>query len=173
VALSLAAARPDLVRAVMAWEPPWIPLAPPADRTRLAGVAARVEEAHRSGGRAAAARSFMEVVSPGAWERLRGSAQDALAASGDGVLADAAMPGLDTDGLSRIAAPVVIGTGAESEAAYAPIADALVRRIPGARVESLTGLRHAAPIVAPTAIAQLVRPLLGPVPAPVAQEPTP
>ena len=42
--------------------------------------------------------------------------------------------------------PVTILAGTASEAFYAPIARAVVERVPGARLVTLGGLRHAAPI---------------------------
>lgn len=179
VALELAARHPELVRGVVAWEPPYIPLAPLPDREQLARVAHLVGRAHASRGRAAAARIFMGTVSPGAWERLRPAQQELLGDEGDGVLADAAMPDLDPDGLARIGAPVILGTGTASEPFYAPIAEAIRERVPGARVEHLSGLRHFAPIVNAGPVADLVRPLLAtdpsadPAPMSIAQEPSP
>jgi pimeloyl-ACP methyl ester carboxylesterase len=71
------------------------------------------------------------------------------------------MAGLDPDRLGRIACPVTILTGAASEPFYAPIADALAARIPGARRVDLPGLRHTAPITEPPAVAVAVRAALG------------
>jgi O-succinylbenzoic acid--CoA ligase len=175
VGLELAARRPELVRALAAWEPPYLPLASEPDREQLVRVASLVQRAHAAHGSAGAARVFMEVVSPGAWERLRPAQREALEAEGNGVLADAAMPGLDPDGLRAIHIPVRLGTGDASEPIYAPIAAALATRIPGATVAALPGLRHFAPIVTPGPVADLVRSLLLPSsdPSPSTQEPIP
>jgi pimeloyl-ACP methyl ester carboxylesterase len=51
----------------------------------------------------------------------------------------------------------VLATGGASDDYYAPIADALARRIPGARRVTLPGLRHVAPITDPRPIADLIR----------------
>ncbi len=51
---------------------------------------------------------------------------------------------------------------AASEPFYAPIADALAARIPGARRAELPALRHTAPITDPGAIADAVRAALAP-----------
>jgi hypothetical protein len=53
--------------------------------------------------------------------------------------------------------PVAIRTGAASEPFYAPLADALAARIPGARRAELAGLRHTAPITDPAPIAVACR----------------
>ena len=71
-------------------------------------------------------------------------------------------PGLDPDGLVRIAAPVAILTGGASEPFYAPIADALAARIPGARRDTLDGLTHPSPITQPGIVAAAVRACLEP-----------
>ena len=160
VGLELAARRPELVRALVAWEPPYLPLAADGEREQLIRVASLVRRAHAARGPAGAARAFMDLVSPGAWERLRPVQQQALGEAGDGVLADAAMPDLDPDGLGRIPIPVVLGTGGASEPFYAPIAVAVAGRIRGATVRSLPDLRHYAPIVSAGAVADLVRPFL-------------
>jgi len=160
VALELAACRSGMVRGVVAWEPPYIPLAPLPERDQLARVADLVRRAHGSRGPAGAARLFMDTVSPGAWERLRPAQQEALGAEGDGVLADAAMPDLEPDGLAHIRVPVVLGAGGASEPFYAPIAEAIRQMVPGARLERLPGLRHFAPIVSAGPVAELIRPLL-------------
>jgi pimeloyl-ACP methyl ester carboxylesterase len=175
VALELAARRAGLVRAAVAWEPPYLPLVPEPDRETLIRVAALVERAHAARGPAGAARVFMDIVSPGAWDRLRPIQRETLEAEGDGVLADAAMPGLDPDGLRAIGVPVRLGTGDASEPVYAPIAGALAQRIPGATVTVLPGLRHFAPIVTPGPVADLVRAVLAPSsdPSPPTQEPIP
>jgi pimeloyl-ACP methyl ester carboxylesterase len=160
VALELAGRSPERVRAVVAWEPPYVPLAPEPDRAQLERVATLVARTHASRGPAGAARAFMDVVSPGAWDRLRPAQQEALGREGDGVLADAAMTGLDPAILDAIRAPVVLGTGGASEPFYDPIARAIAERIPGARVDVLPDLRHHAPILSAGPVAALIRPLL-------------
>ena len=80
---------------------------------------------------------------------------------GTGALADAAMLGLDPDGLQRIACPVLIATGAASDPFYLPIADALATRL-GDRVTRVhvPDLRHPAPITDPAIVAELALRLL-------------
>ena len=158
VALEAAARLPDRVAAVVAYEPPYGPLADPAVRPFFAIVAAETAEALARDGRAGAARAFLErVAGPGTWDATPERARAFLASEGGGALADAAMTGLDPDGLGSIACPVTILTGGASEPFYAPIADALAARIPGARRIDLPGLRHTAPITEPHAVAAAVR----------------
>ena len=161
VALEAAARLPDRVAAVVAYEPPYAPLADPAVRPYFAIVARETRDALERDGRAGAARAFLErVAGPGTWDRMPGRARAFLAAEGGGAVADAAMAGLDPDGLARIGCPVTILTGAASEPFYAPIADRLAARITDARRVDLPGLRHTAPITDAALIASAVRAVL-------------
>ena len=158
VALELAARHPERVLALVAWEPPYGPLADEATRTRFATLAAATAEAHRTGGPAAAAETFLRAVAgDAAWDRLPERARAFLAREGDGALTDSALVGLDPDGLARITAPTTVLTGSASEPFYAPIADGLAARIPGARREALDGLAHPAPITDAVRFADAVR----------------
>jgi pimeloyl-ACP methyl ester carboxylesterase len=158
VALEAAARLPDRVAAVVAYEPPYAPLADPAVRPYFAIVARETRDALERDGRAGAARAFLErVAGPGTWDAMPERARAFLAAEGGGAVADAAMAGLDPDGLARIRCPVTILTGAASEPFYAPIADRLATRITDARRVELPGLRHTAPITDATRIAHAVR----------------
>ncbi|MBF8290319.1 MAG: O-succinylbenzoic acid--CoA ligase [Chloroflexi bacterium] len=157
-ALELAARQPDRVIAVVAWEPPYGPLASLADAARMFEIGVATETAHRAHGPAAAAEVFLRgVAGHAAWERLSPRARAFIEGEGDGALADAALAGLDPEGLARIAAPVTLITGDASEPFYAPIADALVARVPGARRIRLPGLGHAGPILDPSTVAATVR----------------
>ena len=158
VAIEAAARLPDRVRAVVAYEPPYGPLADARTQRAFARVAREVAAAAAAGGPPAAARAFMRgVAGPRSWAALAERTRAFLEAEGGGAAADAAMAGLDPDGLARIACPVAILTGSASEPFYAPIADALAARIPGARRTDLAGLRHTAPITDPATVAAAVR----------------
>jgi pimeloyl-ACP methyl ester carboxylesterase len=147
VALEAASRIPERVIAVVAWEPPYGPLADEKTRARFAAVAAATALAYAAGGPPASAAAFLDGVSgEGAWRALPARTQAFVAAQGDGAFADAALGGLDLAGLARVAAPVTILAGTASEAFYAPIARAVVERVPGARLVTLSGLRHTAPI---------------------------
>jgi pimeloyl-ACP methyl ester carboxylesterase len=100
------------------------------------------------------------VAGEAGWERLPGRARDFLRREGDGALADVAQTGLDPDGLRRITAPVTILTGTASEPVYAPLADTLAARIPGARHVALEGAVHTSPITHPAPIAAAIRAFL-------------
>ena len=158
VALELAARHPARALALVAWEPPYGPLADAATRARFATLAAATAAAHRRGGPAAAAETFLRAVAgDAAWDRLPPRARAFLATEGDGALTDSALVGLDSDGLARITAPTTILTGSASEPFYVPIADGLAARIPGARRDTLDGLAHPAPITDAVRFADAVR----------------
>ena len=121
--------------AVVAYEPPY-GVARRRGRTSPGSGGSRADTAaaHAGRGPAAAAETFLRAVAgDAAWDRLPPRARAFLEAEGDGALADSGLTGLDPDGLARIVAPVTILTGGASDAFYAPLADALAARIPGAR----------------------------------------
>ena len=158
LALEVAARHPARVGAVVAYEPPYGPVAGAATRRAFLDLAAAVEHAHQTGGAPAAAETFLRAVAgDDAWDRLPARARMFLESQGDGALADAGLTGLDPDGLTAIAAPVTILTGGASEPFYSPIADALARRIPGATRGTLDGLAHPSPITTPSPVAAAVR----------------
>ncbi len=153
LALETAARHPERVAAVLAWEPPYGPLADAPTRQRLTRLGAATAAAHRARGAPAAAETFLRAVAgDAAWERLSDRGRAFLAAEGDGALADAGLLGLNADGLVRITAPTTILTGGSSEPLYGPIAGALSARIPGARCRHLEGLEHASPITEPARV---------------------
>ncbi len=157
VALETAARHPDRVASVFAWEPPYLAVAAPPVRAELSRVAGDVATAFAAGGGEAAAHRFLDAVAgAGAWDRLHPRQRDSIGREGTGALADAAMDGLEPDGLARITCPVVIASGGASEPFYAPIADELAARIgPHAVRERLPGLRHTAPITDAALVADL------------------
>jgi O-succinylbenzoic acid--CoA ligase len=171
VALEAAARLADRVTAVVAFEPPYGAVGDAAARRAFARIARAVAGAGDREGPAAAARAFIEGVGgPGAWQVLPERTRTFLAGEGGGALADVAMTGIDPDGLARVACPVTILVGGSSEPFYAPLADALAARIPGARLRVLVGLRHTAPITDAQAVAAAVREALataGAVPRPL------
>ena len=168
-ALEAAARLPARVAAVVAYEPPYGPLADERARRAFALVARATANAAAAGGTPAAARAFMKgVAGPGAWDALPARTRAFLEEEGGGAVADAGMEGLDPGALAGIGCPVTLITGSESESFYAPIADALVARIPGALRLEIAGLRHTAPITHPALIAATVRSSLGMSPAALA-----
>ena len=158
LALELAARLPDRVGAVVAYEPPYGPVADPETLAWFHALAAATERAHAERGPAGAAETFLRAVAgDAAWDRLPDRARAFLAAEGDGALVDAGLRGLDPDGLAAHRGPRSRSSPATaSEPFYGPIADALAGRIPGARRGALEGLDHPAPITQPAAVAAAV-----------------
>lgn len=157
VALEFAARELDRALAVIAYEPPYGPVADAETRRAFEAVAAATARAHRTGGVAAAAEAFMRgVAGDRAWDRLPERTRSLLADEGDSAYVDAGLGGLDPGGLHRVRVPTLIVTGDASDPFYAPIAEALVEFIPGARRQVLPGMTHAAPITDPAPIAEAV-----------------
>jgi len=156
--LEFAARHPERVLAAVAWEPPYVPLAPMRVAAGLRDVAVATEAAYRDGGPARAAETFMRgVAGDAAWERLSPRGRAFVEDEGDGALVDVRLSGLDPDALPRIGVPVAVLTGDASEPFYGPIADALVERISTARRTRIAGLGHAAPITDAPIVAAEVR----------------
>ncbi len=158
LALEVAARHPARAAAVVAYEPPYGPLADDATRHSFATLASAVEQAHRANGAPAAAETFLRAVAgDDAWGRLPARSRTFLASQGDGALADAGLSGLDPGGLTTITVPVTILNGSASEPFYAPIAGALAERIPGAARRTLDDLVHPSPITNPAPVAAAMR----------------
>jgi pimeloyl-ACP methyl ester carboxylesterase len=158
LALELAAREPALVAATWAYEPPYGPLAPPEARERMDTLARATLEAVVRQGPAAAAEVFLVGVSGRpALEALGEAGRSRIGQAGPGAVADAPLLGLDPGGLSRIACPTRIATGAASGPLYPAIAEELVRRVPGARLTTIPEVDHMAPVTRPDIIAAAVQ----------------
>jgi len=163
LALETAARLPGRVRAVVCFEPPYGPLADDATQAEFRRVAEATVSSHRERGAAGAAETFLRgVAGDAAWDRLGARSRAYLEREGDGALADGTLVGLRPDRLAAITAPVLVLTGGASEPFYVPIADAIARRIPGARRATLDGLAHPSPITAPRPVADAIRAFLEP-----------
>jgi O-succinylbenzoic acid--CoA ligase len=158
VALALAAAHPDRVAAVIAYEPPLLDVVDTSALGRPATIAKLVLAAHAAGGAPAAAVALLHAIGG---DEVLGSASAATRAAildeGDGVLADVGSIDAAAVTLSGVICPVTLVTGDESEPFYAQIADAAATSLPRADRVRLPGLGHNAPITQPAAIAELVR----------------
>jgi O-succinylbenzoic acid--CoA ligase len=164
LALETSARHPGRARAVVAYEPPYGPLADDATRAEFHRVADATVAAHRERGAAGAAETFLRgVAGDAAWDRLGPRSRAFLEREGDGALADGTLFGLRPEGLASISVPVLIITGGASEPFYRPIAEALAIRIPTARRATLDGLAHPAPITDPRPVADAIRAFLEPI----------
>ena len=156
VALEFAARVPDRTLAVVAYEPPYGPVADAETQRAFAAVAAATERAWETGGAPAAAETFMRGVADEAWDRLPDRTRTFLTGEGASAYVDAGLRGLDPDGLGRISVPTTVLTGDASETFYRPIAEALAERIPGGRHVQLPDMTHASPITDPSPIVEAV-----------------
>ena len=157
LALEFAARRPELVTGSWVYEPPYAPVGPPAVRAALVDVGRRTAAAAHDGGPGAAAEAFLSAVGgAGAVESLSPAARQRIRLADSAALADAALLGLEPDGLGRIRRPVVVATGTASLPAYATIAEALIERVPNAVHESIAGAAHGAPITRSGTVADAI-----------------
>lgn len=157
LALELAARRPDLVSGVWVHEPPYAPVGPPEVRAALVDVGERTAAAARNGEPGDAAETFLAAVAgSAAVAALSPAARARIRQAGRGALADATLLGFEPDGLGRVACPVVISTGTASEPFYRVIAKALLERIPTARLTTIDGAGHGAPMSHPALVAAAI-----------------
>lgn len=118
IALGLAIRRPDLVRSVLAHEPPLLGLVPDPDAEALF---ARVQDQLAAGDIGGGTRRFFEegVLGPGAWERLPAPIRQAAMDNAQTFIdlrEDPDWATLDLDALSRLPRRVLITTGEASPA---------------------------------------------------------
>lgn len=157
ISLALATRRPDLVRSVLAHEPPLLGLVPDPDvETLLASVQAQLAAGDIAGG----TRRFFEkaVLGPGAWERIpeplrsvaMGNAQTFIDLREDPDWAT-----LDIAALSQVARPILITTGETSPEwlGHTPIAIAEAAGIP---TRTLAGAGHSPHLTHPDALVRVV-----------------
>jgi pimeloyl-ACP methyl ester carboxylesterase len=157
VALALAGRRPDLLRSVVAHEPPVLELVPMPEMDELFGS---IRDELAAGDIAHGTRRFFEdvVLGPGGWElipeRLRLAAMNNAQTFID--LCDAPdWLGLDVASVSRFAGPLVVTRGDASPAWLPRVAATVADRI-GAAARVIAGAGHSPQITHPEALAALV-----------------
>lgn len=157
VALGAAVARPDLVRGVVAFEPPlaWLPQWPDGS----AGEAALT-----AGGTAAdAAEAFMRrLIGDAAWERLPQRTKDERRHEGPAMLTDitSIRPPHEPFDPTDVTVPVVLGRGSESSERHRISVELLRDLIPQSELHVVEGAGHGCHRSHPSAFAELVRRLL-------------
>jgi pimeloyl-ACP methyl ester carboxylesterase len=155
VALALAARRPDLVQAVVAYEAPmaWEPWWPNV----TAGAAAMDPE----GGDGAAAERFMRrMVGDARWEGLPQRTRDQRRADGPALVAELRSirpPAPAPYEAARLTAPVVAAHGGESRPHHQATAVALAEAAPRGELVVVAGAGHGVHLTHPSAVADLVR----------------
>jgi pimeloyl-ACP methyl ester carboxylesterase len=159
IALGLAARRPDLVRSVIAHEPPLMSVVAgdPAAQPLLAkvqvaieAVGARLARGDIGGG----ARLFVEEVAlgPGAWEQLPEPLRATMIDSAPAFVAEQRDPtwaNADLGELARVECPVLLTQGDQSPAWFLEIVAKLVPGIDGAELGTYRGAGHAPHITHP------------------------
>jgi pimeloyl-ACP methyl ester carboxylesterase len=153
IALGLAGRRPELVRSVVAHEPPLMSLVAgdPEIEPLMAGVAGTVAAVLAlidRGELIAAAELFVEKVAlgPGAWEQLPAPLRATMIESAPAFAAEQSDPWwavADPRALARTAAPVLVTQGDSSPPWFPAIVAALVDAIDGAELQTYDGAGHA------------------------------
>lgn len=161
IALGLASRRPELIRSVVAHEPPLVSVvaADPELRVQLQAVVATItairERVERGDARAAAEQFVEEVaLGPGAWEVLPEPLRETMIDSAPAFVAEQEDPewaAIDLDELARIPTPVLISGSDDSPAWFAPIVAKLAAAIGDAEGHTYRGAGHAPHVIDPGA----------------------
>lgn len=153
IAIGLACRRPELVRSVIAHEPPLISVA--ADNlevlSQLEAVQATVQEVVARvelGDALGAARQFVEEVAlgPGAWELLPEPLRGTMVDGAPAFVAEQKDPmwaSVELDELANIECPLLLTQGDASPAWFGPIVAKLAGAIDQAEVHTYRGAGHA------------------------------
>lgn len=165
VALALMVRRPDLVRSAVLVEPVFFAAAAGTEaHARHEAGHARVRAALDAGDRDLATERFTETWGAGqAWSEIPAAQRRAMterihlvAASAPGLGEDSAGI-LEPGRLDRVAAPVLLLRGAETEPVLPEIFRTLGSRLPAAREAVVPGAGHMAPLTHPAEVAALTR----------------
>jgi pimeloyl-ACP methyl ester carboxylesterase len=143
IVLRLAAQRPELIRSLVAHEPPLLGLLEGRDevqamlatvRERIAAVVALLQ----AGDMAAGAERFVDTVAfgPGAWAQLPQATRETFIFNAPTWLDEAQEPESMTialDGLSAFRAPALLSSGGQSPPFFAMVMERLAQALPHAR----------------------------------------
>lgn len=152
VAFHLAGSRPELVRAVVAHEPPCLGFLEDDPATALeaqelrAGVA-QLRRALRQGEIESAARGFVTALArdPGAWDRMPVDGKATFLANAPHWLEEVSDPETDRpelSGLSEAMSPVLLTEGADSPPFLRRMTEALARRLRNVKVQQIPDVGH-------------------------------
>lgn len=167
IALRLASARPELVAAVCAHEPPLLALV--ADDPQLGPLVAEVGD--RIGGvlaliaageHAAAAERFLDEVAlgPGTWAAMAPAERQALTRHAATFGEENSDPGiyvLDEETLAGIRAPVLLTGGGDSSPMFAAILSRLEELLPRAQRVEIPGAAHIPHVTHPEEYSRVIR----------------
>lgn len=152
ITLRLAGERPDLLRGIIAHEPPLFSLlvddpavAPMLEEVgnRIGGVVERIA----SGDHAGAAEQFVETVAlgPGTWAQLPSDLQQTFIENAPTFLDEASDPeqlAFDLEWIGGFLRPVLLTTGDQSPPTFAPVVAKLAEVLPSAEVVTFPGAGH-------------------------------
>jgi pimeloyl-ACP methyl ester carboxylesterase len=152
ITLRLAGERPELLRGVIAHEPPLFSLlasdpslAPMLDKAgqRVDAVVKRIA----SGDHAGAAEQFVETVAlgPGAWAQLPPDVQQTFITNAPTFLDEALDPeqlAFDLESVRAFQNPALLTTGPQSPPIFAPVVEKVAAVLPNASVVAVPGAGH-------------------------------
>lgn len=155
IALALAQRRPDLVRAVVAYESPmaWMPWWPAATAGSVALTGPRDPGD-------AAERFMRRMIGDERWERLPRRTQDQRRAEGPALVAEIASirhPDAPPYEPERLRVPVIAAHGTMSSPHHRRTAEVLAERAPGAALVVVEGAGHGVHLTHPVELAALAR----------------
>jgi pimeloyl-ACP methyl ester carboxylesterase len=152
ITLRLAGERADLLRGIIAHEPPLLSLL--ANDPKVAPILDEVETKQRAvvdriaaGDHAGAAEQFVDelALGPGTWARLPASLQQTMIANAPTFLDETRDPEqyvLDLSGIRAFRQPALLTLGAQSPAMYAPVVAKLAETLPRATTHTYAGAGH-------------------------------
>ena len=152
IVLKTAAKRPDLVRSLIAHEPPFFGLLKdnPDARQALQMVDARIKavlDLIAAGNLEKASEEFMEKIAsePGTWEKLPDEVKKTTTYNAptfyDEMLDPQSLE-FDTTTLSTFRKPALLSTGSESPPFFRPVIESLVNAMPNAKRITIEGAGH-------------------------------
>jgi pimeloyl-ACP methyl ester carboxylesterase len=164
IALRLAGERPDLLRGVIAHEPPLFSLLANDPtlaallqevRDRLSAVLDRIASADHAG----AAEEFVETaLGPGAWAQIPPQSQPILIENAPTFLDEASDPeqlAFDLERVITFSQPVLLTTGDQSPPMFAPVASKIADVLPRVETHTFTGAGHIPHVTHPDAYIQV------------------
>ena len=166
VALAVAARRPDLVRGVVAHEPPVTSLSGAREVRAAHAAMEAVAERIRGGDAEGGTRQFFEEVAlgAGAWEILPEAFRAAAMGNAPAFLADMddpAWPTLDLAAVNAYDGPILLTEGERSLPWFRPLIDALGAAVPQAGRATVIGAGHSPHATHPEAFAELIAAFCG------------